>query len=226
MESKDFMTSGNLQVSLDGLFDLLFKAISHPSTDISGLALEAFSRMAGLNSELSTRLLPYLQGKAIIPFQLRNDQEGYEEFADFRDNFLKEALVACYAGCGAFYLQSCGVAIDEFCQATGSPHLPHQLEAALFCLVAVSEKAKKANDKQTLEQQLVRIVSALKRNSFTTTSNPFVMARMCGLIRGVSRSLLCRIYAVTLTSFCLCCSMPWSCRDARIPPLRQLLNSF
>ena len=188
-ESQDFIISGALQVSLEGLFDLLFKAVAHPSIDVCGISLEAFSGMVPRNTDLSTRLLPYLQGKAIIPFQLRNDAEGYQEFVDFRDRFLKDALVACHEGCGVFYLTSCGSAIEEFCQATLSPHLPHQLEAALFCLVAVSSEAKKATDKESLDQILSKIILALKRNAFTTTSKEFVMARMCSFISQYASNL-------------------------------------
>lgn len=189
IESKDFISSGALQVSLEGLYDLLFKAVAHPSIDVCGISLEAFSAIVPSNTDLSTRLLPYLQGKAIIPFQLRNDAEGYNEFVDFRDHFLKDALVACHEGCGVFYLTSCGSAIEEFCQATVSPHLPHQLEAALFCLVAVSSKTKKTTDKESLDQILGKIILALKRNAFTTTSKAFVMARMCSFISQYASNL-------------------------------------
>lgn len=168
---------------------MLFKAIAHPSIDVCGIALRSFSSIAPSNTELSTRLLPYLQGKAIIPFQLRNDAEGFEDFVDFRDRFLKETLIACYTGCDTFYLTSCASAIEEFCQAPASPHLPHQLEAALFCLVAVSDNAKKSKDKQSLDLQLEKITSSLKRNAFTTTSQRFVMARMCDFISQYAFSL-------------------------------------
>lgn len=181
-ESKDYITSGTMTLSLDGLFDLLFKAVAHPSIDICGIALDAFCGIAPFNAELSTRLLPYLQGKAIIPLELRNDSDGYEDFMDFRDRFLTQALIACHAGCSGFYLTSCASAIEEFCQGISTPHVPHQLEAALFCMVPVSARAQKAIDKQTLELQLGKIISALKRNEFNATSKRFVMARMCSFI--------------------------------------------
>ena len=174
---------------MNGLVELLFKAIAHPSIDVCGIALEAFSDIAPSNTELSTRLLPYLQGKAILPVQLRNDTERIEEFIDFRDRFLKEALVACYTGCSTYYLTSCASAIEEFCQAAALPHVPHQLEAALFCVVAVSSKAQKSADKQTLNEQLMKITSALKTNAFATTSDRFVMVRMCSFINQYASSL-------------------------------------
>jgi len=188
-ESKDFITSGAMKIPMNGLVELLFKAIAHPSIDVCGIALEAFSDIAPSNTELSTRLLPYLQGKAILPVQLRNDTERIEEFIDFRDRFLKEALVACYTGCRSYYLTSCASAIEEFCQAAALPHVPHQLEAALFCVVAVSSKAQKSADKQTLNEQLMKITSALKNNAFATTSDRFVMARMCSFINQYASSL-------------------------------------
>jgi hypothetical protein len=144
LESEGLIQNGAMQPSMDGLLDLLFKAASHPSVYVCGIAVEALAVIAPPNSELSTRLLPYLQGKAIIPFHLIEDANGrLEEYIDFRDRVLTDALVACYTGCSTFYMESCWSAIEEFCQASPSPHLPYQLEAALFCCVAVFDRASK-----------------------------------------------------------------------------------
>ena len=181
---------------LDGLFDLLFKATLHPSADVCGLSLEALANIAPSNNDLSMRLLPLLQGKAIIPFYLisgeqRDIHEDLEDYMQFRERVLVEALKACYAGCGSFYLESCASAIEEFSMASSSPHLPYQLEAALFCMVAVAERAtkkfqeKSLAEKQSICSQLEIIVSALAKNNFSTTSNPLVMAKMCRFISEV-----------------------------------------
>jgi len=102
---------------------------------------------------------------------------------------LADALIACYTGCSTFYLESCGSAIEEFCQSSPSPHLPYQLEAALFCMIAVSERASKEPDKQVLCGQLEKMVSALAKNSFSTTSHPLVMAKMCRFINKYATSI-------------------------------------
>lgn len=144
LESEGLIQNGTLQPSLDGLLDLLFKAASHPSIYVCGIAVEALAVVARSNSELSTRLLPHLQGKAIIPFHLIEDVDGsLEEYINFRNRVLEDALISCYMGCSTFYMESCGSAIEEFCHASPSPHLPYQLEAALFCILAVSDRATK-----------------------------------------------------------------------------------
>ncbi len=144
LESQGLMQNGALQPSMNGLLDLLFKAASHPSVYVCGIAVEALAVIVPSNSELSTRLLPHLQGKAILPHHLMEDaSEGLEEYINFRDRVLTDALVACFTGCGKFYMESCGSAIEEFVQASPSPQLPYQLEAALFCIVAVLDRASK-----------------------------------------------------------------------------------
>lgn len=183
LEAQDMIKNQTLQTPPDGLVDLLFKAASHPSVYVCGIALEALAVIAPSDTELSTRLLPFLQGKAIIPFHLIGDVDGsLDDYVNFRDRVLTGALIACYTGCSSFYLESCGSAIEEFCSASPSHHLPYQLEAALFCMIAVSGRAAKASDKQVLCVQLEKMVSALEKNSFSTTSHPLVMAGMCRFI--------------------------------------------
>lgn len=203
LEAEDDINKGSMEISLDGIFDLLFKAMSHPSLDVSGIALEALSPFMHSDKGLSTRLLPSLQGKAIIPYHLVSveDINGFEEYRNFRECVLNDALVACYKGCGLFFLESCCSAIEEFCIANQSPHLPYQFEAALFCMIAVSEEITKPlrryhqagsslsnvdTDAQQTLSFLERIVSALAKNAFFSTSHPLVMARMCIFLNKVS----------------------------------------
>lgn len=191
LESQDLIKNGTLQASTDGILDLLFKAASHPSVYVCGIAVEALSVIAPSNSELSTRLLPYLQGKAIIPFHLIGDVDGsLDDYINFRDRVLTDALVACYTGCSTFYLESCGSAIEEFCQSSPSPHLPYQLEAALFCMIAVSPRASKIPDTQVLCTQLERMITALAKNAFSTTSHPLVLVKMCRFMNKVRRDFM------------------------------------
>lgn len=184
IESQELIKNGTILAS--GLLDLLFKAASHPSVYVCGIAVEALSKISSSNNELSTRLLPYLQAKAIIPFHLIEDVEGLDDYTNFRDRALTDALIACYMGCSAFYLESCGAAIEEFCQADPTPHLPYQLEAALFCMIAVSAYASKEPNKQMLHTQLERMITSLAKNSFSTTSHLMVMTKMSLFIGKVS----------------------------------------
>ncbi|EJK67796.1 hypothetical protein THAOC_11125, partial [Thalassiosira oceanica] len=173
---------GSLRTSPDDLLDLLFKAASHPSIYVSGIAIEALADCAAENPNLATRLLPVLQGKAIIQTPLLDDVGSLEDYINFRQRVLAIGFQGCYSGCEGFYLRSCASAIDEFCSASLSPQLPFQLEAALVCMISVSNKATKTSDKQALVSQLDKMVSALVANDFKTTSHPVVMASLCRFI--------------------------------------------
>jgi len=147
------LRSGSLQGSADGLIDLLFKAASHPSMHVCGIVIEVLPLLIGPESDLSIRLLPALQSKAIVPFSLVGlSQSGgsqedcgvdFHEFENFREHILSEALVACYRSSRVYFLRSCASAIEEFCNADHTPHIPYQLEAALFCVGAVAMDASK-----------------------------------------------------------------------------------
>lgn len=182
-KAQDLIKKGTLEGSPEGLLDLLFKAVAHPSIYVCGIAVEALANVTPASAELSTKLLPFLQGKAIIPFHLvDNDDGGLEDYINFRERVLTDGLAGCLAGCGVFFLQSCSSAIEEFCQANPSAHLPYQLEAALFCMVAVAPKAIKTLEKRDLCTQLERIMSALSKKSSTITSHPLVIMKTCRLI--------------------------------------------
>ncbi len=138
--------SEQLQGAEKGFIDLLIKAVKHPSIHVCGIALEALSLILIPRSDLAIQLLPMLQGKAIIPPVLvglaLQDQcdVDYNEFERFREHLLTEILVSCYTINRAYYVESCVSAIEEFCSASSIPNIQtaYQLEAALFCLGAVS----------------------------------------------------------------------------------------
>ena len=189
-QAQDAIEKGTLEGSPDGLLDLLFKAVLHPSIHVCGLAVEALAFITPASVDLSTKLLPFLQGKAIIPFHLiDNDDGGLEDFINFRERVLADGLAGCFAGSSAFFLQSCSSAIEEFCQANPSAYLPYQLEAALFCMVAIAEKAIKTSDISNLSVQLERILSALVKSPSTTISHPLVMMKTCRFINMYANAL-------------------------------------
>jgi len=131
------------------LVDFLLGTTSHPSIHVCGIALDAIHPLLGVQHDLSIKLLPILQGRAIIPPCLVNlpskvsCNADMQEFERFRKFSLAETLMACYQSNESYYIKSCSSAVDEFCSAPSSPQLPYQLEAALFCINAVSVDASK-----------------------------------------------------------------------------------
>jgi hypothetical protein len=147
--SQSLLRSKNLNGVEKGLVDLLIKAISHPSRQVYSLALEAFAFLLNQNDGLATQILPILQSKAIIPPSLVGLSSSYDldmdfhEFERFREFHLNDILSVCYINCRSYYIDSCCMAVEEFCTMAPNPHTPFQLEAALFCLAAVSFDASK-----------------------------------------------------------------------------------
>lgn len=147
--SRSLIKSGQLEGAENGMIALLMKAMSHSSLNVYSIALDAFNSCIGASSDLPTRLLPILQGKAIVPpslVGLSNDFDAdidFHEFERFRENQLTDILCNCYVNCRSYYMESCCIAIEEFCSGVPNPHTPYQLEAALFCLCAVSFDASK-----------------------------------------------------------------------------------
>lgn len=131
------------------MISLLISATSHPSLNVYSIALDAFNFCISSKTDLPTRLLPILQGKAIAPPSLVgistdvNLDIDFHEFERFREHLLLEVLSNCYINCRQYYMESCCIAIEEFCSGVPNPHTAYQLEAALFCLCAVSVDASK-----------------------------------------------------------------------------------
>lgn len=132
-----------------GMIELLVKAISHPSRHVYSLALEAFAFLLNQDDDLATQILPILQSKAIIPPSLVGLSSSYDldmdfdEFERFREFHLNDILCTCYINCRSYYIDSCCMAVEEFCTMAPNSHTPFQLEAAFFCLSAVSFDASK-----------------------------------------------------------------------------------
>jgi len=147
--SKNLMLSGKLNGNEKGMVALLLTAVSHSSLNVYSLALDAFTFLINPRNDLSTRLLPLLQSKAITPPSLvglssHHDADiDFHEFERFRESQLAEILSTCYINCRSYYIDSCCMAIEEFCSVAPSPHTSFQMEAALFCLCTVSIDASK-----------------------------------------------------------------------------------
>jgi hypothetical protein len=143
--------SGHFHGSERGLIELLMRSVRHPSVHVCGIALEAFVLLISPKSDLAIKLLPILQGKAIVPSFLvgltsQNDCDvDFDEFERFREHLLSEILITCYISNRGYFIESCTSAIEEFCSVSRNPdpQTAYQLEAALFCLSAVSIEASK-----------------------------------------------------------------------------------
>ena len=224
--SQTGIRSGRMRHSARGLLELLLKAAAHPSVHVSGISIEALPSLITAGTDLSVRLLPILQQKAIVPSSLRGipSAQGaqdcgvdFHEYANFREHLLSAALVACYRGNRLFYMESCAAAIDEFCSTAVTPQLPYQLEAALFCLSAVSMEASKrallvnaspaaqaaaakvsslqrhdvasdiSQDCQRHDEELAKCIIALLKNPANATANPLTLAQMCRFLGKVRK---------------------------------------
>lgn len=136
---------------------MLLKAAAHPSVHVCGIALESLPSLILPGHRLSELLLPILQQKVVYPPHLVGSVDSdismdvddndidFEQFNQFREDCLIEALEKCYLNNRVFYLESCAIAMENLCSV--SPPLSasnvYQLEGALFCLRAVSIEASK-----------------------------------------------------------------------------------
>lgn len=120
----------------------------HRNICVYSIALDGLKFV--LTRETAPQLLIILQGKAILPTPLitESDVDNYididfHEFERFREHQLADFLNDCYVTYRSFYIESCCVAIEEFCSSHPDDLIPYQLEAAMFCLTSVSVNATK-----------------------------------------------------------------------------------
>ena len=203
-----------------GLIDLIMKGAAHPSVNISGIALSVLAQVVRLDLSLGLQLLPLLQRRAITPHHIiagapylaASDICGvnFHEFQIFRDTVLTDALAACYEGNSNNYMDSCTSAVEEFCSESASSQVSLHLEAALFCLAAVSDLAlsKTHGEVSSHGPQLERCTSALAAKPGSMMSNPLTLAQMCRFLRKVSisvfaRFVFCPFHCVPMKFICL-----------------------
>lgn len=115
--------------------------------------------IAGSNNEsMTTRTM---EAEVQIPCIVAADICGvsFQEFENFRNTVLKDALLECWRSNPEHYMASCTTAIEEFCNddnnhnntnagesesggsSPASPQVSFHLEAALFCIGAVADDA-------------------------------------------------------------------------------------
>lgn len=213
--------SGHLEASTSGMVDLLLKAASHPSVNICGIALEALSELAAYDKNFPLRLLPILQHRAIVPHVLDSGNPSLAasevcgvdifEFDSFRSTILSNALVSCYRKNQDYYLNSCSVAVEEFCKAAPTVKTSFQLEAALYCLSAVADESiadgqailtksfiaenESSDMSNTKKNQLARVTQLLETKPVCMTANPLTLSQSCRFIGKVRIVDCCRLIA-------------------------------
>jgi hypothetical protein len=207
-----------------GLLDLLLKAASHPSVDISGIALEALAEEVSAETGLVHQLLPILQGRAITPHKFvdsqtpsllpENGADGFTAFDQFRNTALLECLQVCWKVQPQMYLTSCAAAIEEFCREGSSAQVSFHLEAALFCVGAVAEQEEALRNSSStgMDQSdaaaaaaagslthLGNCMTALSSKPQSLLSNPLTLAQACRFVGKVRYSHL----LLTISNGCL-----------------------
>ena len=166
---------------------LLMKAAVHPLANICAIAISALTRIVEKFPILAHDILTLLQRRAIAP-HVREGVKSLEssggEFDSFRNTILTEALIACYKGNGHQFMDSCTSAIEEFCSSGATEQFSLQLEAALFCVEAISMEALVTQQTFPHDVQMKKIVTALQVKPLMATS--FARERMCAFVHKVS----------------------------------------
>jgi hypothetical protein len=139
-------------------------------------------------------LLPILQRRAIIPHHLRGGKIDLDaldlcgvaihDFHIFRRVVLSDALDACWARNGEYYMDSCTAAIEEFCGTTPAIDVSLQAEAALFCIEQISFDVTLGTF--PTDNVMSRLIKALLKKTPTVMSNALTRESMCRLICKVS----------------------------------------
>lgn len=179
-----------------GAINLLLKGAGHPSVNLCAICLQVLTRMMPIVPSLAQELLPILQRRAITPHHLQDgiirldalDLCGvtFQEFQNFRETVLSEALVVCWRGYGGHFMDSCTSAVEEFCSFSSSGNVSLQLEAALFCIEQIAKEALDARRQFAHNEQMARLLSALPTKPPSLMANHVTRERMCRFIRKVS----------------------------------------
>lgn len=170
-----------------GLLDLLLKAASHPSINICGIAIDVLGELVSSENGITNQLLPILQRRAITPHHFENSvlsleasdicSVNYHEFENFRLTVLTDALIACFKCNEENYMTSCTAAIEEFCAATSSVEVSFHLEAALYCIGAVSDKVLGGSFASSHIASVKKCIKALSEKPSSLKENPLTLSQ-------------------------------------------------
>jgi hypothetical protein len=183
---------GSAESPESSMVQFLFKAAAHPSHNVCAFALHALTRLVSRFPALAPELLPSLQRRAIRPHQTSTGQIHLEAFDDaesdfqtFRETVLTDCLRACWIAYGSNYMNSCTCAVEEFCANAESNNQSMQLEAALFCLEAISSTALAKDRNFQYNEQLERIYAAIQKRPRSLVDNFLTFQQLCQFIRAV-----------------------------------------
>lgn len=206
-----------------GLVEMLLKVASHPQVNIASIAVQAIPLLLDPSNSIVREVLPILQRRAIIPHDVNGDRvdlqtESYggvslEDFLNFREHVLTDALVDCWKADGEGFFDSCTSAVEEFCAVGSSIGVSLFLEAAIFCIEAVGSTVMSSHHPFTQSAQLKRCTEALAKRPASLLASSFTLARMACMIRTVRYIILvgacyCQLWLLTLFVAWLACSTP------------------
>jgi len=180
-----------------GMVELLYKAASHPSVNISAIALDVLCELGSKGYTGTEAMLPVLQRKAIIPHHVlpsgylslaayETSGVTFHDFVTYRDTILARFLCLCWRANGIDYMESCTAAVEEFCSDRPSPELSLQLEAALFCIETMADQIQLSQrDSASYSEQLKRCMAAFSSKPKVLMANSLAVSRMCRLLEQV-----------------------------------------
>jgi hypothetical protein len=201
-----YSDSEKLDASASGMLDLLLKSAAHQSVNICGVALDALTELAAKDETFALRLLPILQHRAIVPHVLDSGNPSLAasevcgvdtfEFESFRSTVLNMALKSCYRKNEDYYMNSCSVAVEEFCKAAPTVKTSFQLEAALYCLGAVAGESIAGGQARLTKEFIAENVSSdmsnIKKNQLARCSQLLEMKPVCMTANPLTLSQACR----------------------------------
>ena len=178
-----------------GLVDILFKVAAHPRVNIASIGIHTIPLLLGPTNSIVRDALPILQRRAIIPHEIVADEVelqtesfsdvSFEDFLDFREHVLADALIACWRSDGKTFLDSCTSAVEEFCSEGSSISVSLFLEAAIFCIEAVGTPVMSSHQQFAQADQLKRCTQALFSKPTSLLSSPLTLSRMAKMIQKV-----------------------------------------
>ena len=179
-----------------GLVDILLKASAYPRVHIASIAVHTLPLLLSPTNTVARDTLPILQRRAIIPHEVSDgivelqtdsfSDVSLEDFLDFREHVLADALVACCQADGQGFFESCTSAVEEFCSEGSSAEVSLFLEAAIFCIEAVGDTLMSSHQPFAHTEQLKRCTQALACRRNSLLSSPHTLSRLANMLEKVS----------------------------------------
>lgn len=197
---------------------MLLKAAAHPHVHIASIAVHALPLLINPTNAITKDALPILQRRAIIPhevtegkIELQTDSfsdVSLDDFLDFREHVLSDALIACYKADGQDFFDSCTSAVEEFCSKGASVEVSLFLEAAIFCIEAVGNTVMSSHHPFGQTDQMKRCTQALACRQDSLVSNPLTLSRMADMLEKVCPSTLCLLFS-SMDQFLIILVLSW-----------------